>query len=187
MLAAIVLAAALATSTEYRVELGTSVLEEVRAPQELWYGGHVYVENEGIAKVRGSIVPKTSRGHVTIKALRVGRTRLMVSYVSGMNVYHVEIGTVIVECHAPAITVAESELRVLEGQPVTLHALTGGTQPTRVEWREGDTLLGAGNSLTIDLPRGEHRVVAVVENACGKATAEVDVRVVRMRRRAARH
>lgn len=174
---ALVLASALVALPEIRVELGTPVTREIETLNRfpLSYGGAFYAEDESIAEVSGTIPARSSRGEARIEGLKLGQTRLMISYLSGISWYREPVATLIVECRPPRIAAIVAELPVRDGEPVTLRAIAKGTSPVNIEWREGNAVLGNGDTLTATLPPGTHPLTVVGENACGTTTAEVEV------------
>jgi hypothetical protein len=183
-------AAFVMTPDPLKIEVGQTVIVTVDAPGALWYGGYFGPQHNRIADIAGHFPPKAIRGRARVIGLKPGTTKLTVTYVSGMSVYTTVVGTIVVvekRCTDPAVTLPETRLRVSEGQPVTLGALTSGTEPVTIEWLEGDTILGTANPLTITLPPGIHRITARVTNDCGTASAEAEVEVTPARRRSVRH
>jgi hypothetical protein len=174
-----------------RLPSGTTVQAEIDlGGQMLIYGGSFRAEDESIAMVSGRVPVGGSRGTAIVEGRAPGHTRLLVSFVSGLSVWRIPVGVIVVDepCFGPAVTLPAREVRVLEGQPVTLSALTSGTLPIRLEWFEEDVLLGAGDAVTLTLAPGLHRIRAIALNGCGSASSGVvEVSVIASRRRSARH
>lgn len=160
------------------------------SPQIFLYGAGFYVEDESIASVSGRIPIKGSSGEATVSGLREGRTKLLLSFVSGLTVHRWQIADIYVtpRCVGPTVTLDQGHVRINEGESLTVSAMTGGTPIVRVEWYDGQNLIGAGSPIVLrGLTRGSHRITAFVTNACGSARSdELRIDVVVPRRRAAR-
>ena len=76
---------------------------------------------------------------------------------------------------------------VPEGSPATLVAHTSGARPVSVAWYQGSNYLGIAHQLTLELPRGTHRIRAEAWSDCGTIVREVEIIVGQSRRRAASH
>src|SRR5687768_15180907 len=165
MLAILVLAASIAATSTFpdpvRVEVGRSVEVDVDVtPVNLINGGSVFAEDPSVAGASGWIPFLSSNGRATVSGITPGQTRLMVESLVGWTIWHHPVGVVIVEeaCVAPSVTLPVRSLRIDEGKPVTLQAMTSGSQPLTVSWHDGDERLGVANPLTVTLPRGVHRL-----------------------------
>ncbi|HEX8410763.1 MAG TPA: immunoglobulin domain-containing protein [Thermoanaerobaculia bacterium] len=160
------------------------------SPQVFLYGAGFYAEDETIASVSGRIPVNGSSGTAAVTGLREGRTKLLLIFVSGFTVDRWPIADIhVTPCLPPTVTLDQSHARIHEGESLTVTAMTGGTPPVRVEWYEGQKLIGAGSPAVLSgLTRGRHHITAVVSNSCGSARSEeLLIDVVVPRRRAARH
>jgi hypothetical protein len=191
MLAAVLFASAigLATPNPIHVHAGERVVVEVDiSPSQLIYGGWMCAEDTAIASVAGAIPARGSSATTTVRGLRAGQTRLMVSFVSGFSVYCYAIGAIIVDaCETPTVTLPAQRLRVGEQQANTLEVMTSGTPQPDVHWYDGGVFAGIGNPLTVELASGVHRITAYAVNPCGMAIDEMEIEVVADRRRSVRH
>lgn len=167
-----------------------SVQASFQSPSMFLYGAGFYAENEKIASVSGRIPVNGSSGTAMVRGLREGRTKLLLSFVSGVTVYRWQIADIYVtpRCVPPTVTLDQSHARILEGESLTVAAMTAGTPEVRVEWYDGSRLIGAGSPIVLTgLTRGLHRITALASSSCGSARSdELQVEVVVPRRRAAR-
>jgi hypothetical protein len=165
---------------------GTTIQTDIDVGFAPLYTGVLSSENPFVADVSGRVAPRSRMGTMTVDGVREGEAGVTLTFVSGISVYRLRVGTVIVG--APlTVTLTTPAGPVAEGTPLTLSAITGGDQPVQVAWYEGSGYLGLGDSITLELPRGTHRIRAEAWNRCGTVTGEIDLVVAARRRRAASH
>ena len=168
------------------LQAGTTLQSDIDVGFAPIYGGGFSSDNPFVARVSGRVAPRTRSGAATVEGVAGGEAGVFLTFVSGISVYHWRVGAVVVG-EPLGVTLSGPGGVVREGTPVSIAARTTGEQPVQVAWYEGLTYLGIGNSITVTLPRGAHRLRAEAWNRCGSVTSEIDLTVATPRRRAAGH
>ena len=137
--------------------------------------GTYYSDSPHVAFVAGSM---------SVRGVRVGTAQAIYAFRSGFSYLSIPIAEVIVgPCIPPTLTFDAHDVWIAEGESATLTAMTTGTGLGMIEWYEGTQLHGLGNPMTYTVPVGTHVRMARVSNACGAASAEAVIHVVKPRRR----